>query len=144
MDGYSASTYGDRFADVYDDWYSDITDADATADLVAGLVEHVADPSARSVLELGMGTGRLALPLQERGLRVIGVDASEAMLDQLRAKPGSDDIELHAADLSAMDTLDLGPIGIALLAFNTLFNLTTETAQLACLTQCVSWLAADG
>ena len=144
VDGYTASTYGDRFADVYDDWYSDITDAEATADLVAGLVEQVTEPSARSVLELGVGTGRLALPLQARDLHVIGVDASDSMLDQLRAKPGSDGIELHAADLGAMDTLELGPVGVALLAFNTLFNLTTEAAQLACLTRCVSWLANGG
>jgi SAM-dependent methyltransferase len=144
VDGYTASTYGDRFADVYDDWYSDITDADATAELVGGLAEQVADPSQRVVLELGVGTGRLALPMQARGLRVIGVDASDSMLDQLRAKPGGDGIELHAADLGAMDALDLGPVGVALLAFNTLFNLTTEAAQLACLTRCGSWLADDG
>jgi SAM-dependent methyltransferase len=111
---------------------------------VAGLVAQIDDPSARTVLELGVGTGRIALPLLARGLRVIGVDASASMLDQLRAKPGSDDIDLHAADLGAMNALDLGPVGVALLAFNTLFNLTTEAAQLACLTQCATWLAPDG
>lgn len=144
MDGYIASSYGDGFADVYDDWYGEITDAEATADTVVALVERVSDPSPHAVVELGIGTGRLALPMAARGLRVIGVDASEPMLERLRTKPGAEDIEVHTCDLAAMDGLDLGPISVALLAFNTLFNLTTEDAQLACLTRSASWLGPGG
>jgi hypothetical protein len=60
MDGYTGSTYGDAFADVYDDWYQDISDVDATVGLLADLaVEFAPLP----VLELGAGTGRLAVPL---------------------------------------------------------------------------------
>ena len=85
MDGYGPSTYGDRFADVYDDWYADVSDVDATVGRVAAL----AGPGGR-VLELGAGSGRLAVPLAARGLDVWAVDASPAMLDRLRARPGGD------------------------------------------------------
>ena len=85
MDGYGPSTYGDRFADVYDDWYDDVSDVDATVERVAAL----AGPGGR-VLELGAGSGRLAVPLAGRGLDVWAVDASSAMLDRLRARPGGD------------------------------------------------------
>ena len=77
MDGYTNSTYGDAFADVYDDWYHDVSDAMATVDLIADLARDNAD---LPVLELGVGTGRIAVPLASRGVRVVGVDASPAML----------------------------------------------------------------
>ncbi len=143
MDGYTASTYGDRFADVYDDWYGEITDADACAEAVASLARRTGG-STPTVVELGVGTGRLAFPLADQGLRVVGIDASEAMLERLRGKPGADRITLHCADLGAMAALDLAPVGVALLAFNTLFNLTTEDAQLACLRRCAEWLDQGG
>ena len=80
MDGYTRSTYGDAFADVYDDWYHDISDVDGTVDLLADLAAGFA---GLPVLELGVGTGRLALPLASRGYEVIGLDASQAMLAKL-------------------------------------------------------------
>ena len=69
-DGYRADTYGESFADVYDDWYADVSDAVATV----AAVEQMANGGP--VLELGVGTGRLALPLAERGVRAVGIDAS--------------------------------------------------------------------
>jgi SAM-dependent methyltransferase len=125
MQGYTATSYGDGFADVYDEWYTDVSDVDATVDAVVALADGGA------VLELGVGTGRLALPLAERGVAVTGVDASTAMLDALRAKPGAEDLELIEADMA-----DPGLAGrsyaIAFAAFNTFFNLTNTAAQALC------------
>ena len=80
MRGYDATSYGDAFADVYDSWYHDVSDVDATVDLIRSLAG-----SGGRVLELGVGTGRLAMPMAAAGLRVTGVDSSERMLDRLRA-----------------------------------------------------------
>ena len=81
MDGYDDSTYGDAFADVYDEWYGEISDIGET---VSTLLELAA---GRAVLELGVGTGRLAVPLAEAGaaagVTVTGVDTSAAMLERL-------------------------------------------------------------
>jgi SAM-dependent methyltransferase len=82
MDSYGPQTYGERVADLYDDWYQDHPDTRVAVERLAEL----AGPGP--VLELGVGTGRLALPLAERDLEVHGIDASPAMLDRLRAKPG--------------------------------------------------------
>ncbi len=84
MDRYGPETYGERVADLYDDWYQDHPDTQVTVERLAEL----AGPGP--VLELGVGTGRLALPLAKRGLEVHGIDASPAMLARLRAKPGSE------------------------------------------------------
>jgi SAM-dependent methyltransferase len=107
MQGYRASSYGDGFADVYDEWYPSGRDTDEVLD---GL-RRLAGPGP--VLELGCGTGRLCLPLAAGGLTVVGLDASEVMLARLRAKPGADamvtvagdmaDIDLSHADLTAID-----------------------------------------
>ena len=82
---YSHNQYGDVFADIYDDWYHDL---DNIADVVE-FVLQLAESSA--VLELGVGTGRLAIPIAQagaaRGVQVVGIDSSQAMLDELRAKP---------------------------------------------------------
>lgn len=125
MKGYSASSYGDGFADVYDDWYTDVSDIDATVNAVEALAD------GGTVLELGIGTGRLALPLAERGVAVTGVDASAAMLDALRVKPGAEVLELVEADMA-----DPGLAGrsyaVAFAAFNTFFNLTDTAAQESC------------
>lgn len=134
--------YGESFADVYDEWYATITDPDATADRVAALV--AACTGSDRVLELGVGSGRLALPMADRGLRVTGVDSSPAMLDQLAAKPGAERVEVVQGDMSRAHELVRGPFAVVLVAFNTLFNLTSEAAQLACLGACARLLAPDG
>ncbi|MDZ7678974.1 MAG: class I SAM-dependent methyltransferase [Acidimicrobiales bacterium] len=133
--------YGESFADVYDDWYGEITDVGATADRVAALV---VDAGTDRVLELGIGSGRLALPMAERGLRVVGIDSSPPMLDRLRAKSGADAIEVHEGDMAEADTLVDGPFGVVLIAFNTLFNLAGEDRQRACLTAVSSLLDPRG
>src|SRR5262245_2054649 len=137
MEGYGPSTYGDRFADVYDEWYPDVSDAAATVARVAALaggggpagVSGVSG-GAGPVLELGAGSGRLAVPLADLGLDVWALDASAAMLDRLAAKPGGDRVHAVVGDMA---DLDLGPeapaaFAVVLCAFNTLFNLTDVAA----------------
>jgi hypothetical protein len=120
------STYGERIADVYDDWYADATDVDGT---VATVLRY-----GGPVLELGIGTGRLALPMVAAGLVVHGVDASPAMVERLRAKPGGDAIPVTIGDFA--DVPVEGAYGVALLAFNALLNLTNKDAQVRCLRRC--------
>jgi len=139
MEGYERSTYGDRFADVYDDWYPDVTDTDGCVELVAGL----AAAAGSSVVELGVGTGRLAVPLAGRGLRVTGVDASRAMLDRAAAKPGGEALRLVEADMAAPPLGD-ERFGVVLLAYNTLFNLVAEGDQARCLGWAAVHLAPVG
>ena len=84
VEGYRPETYGDAIADVYDEWYP-MDDEGRAA------VEFLFEASnGGPVLELGVGTGKLAIPLAERGLVVHGVDASPAMVDKLRSKPGGE------------------------------------------------------
>src|SRR5947208_8870857 len=80
-------------------------------------------------LELGVGTGRIALPLAQRGVPVHGIDLSEAMLARLRAKPGSEAVEVTVGDF-ATTTVE-GSFTVAYLVFNTIMNLTTQAAQVA-------------
>lgn len=141
MEGYDASTYGDRFADVYDDWYADVTDAAACAARVAALA---AERGGGPVLELGVGSGRLALPLVERGLEVHGVDASAAMVARLRAKPGGDRVQVTVGDMAELPLVDPPAFSVVLVAFNTICNLATEDEQRACLARVSELLAPDG
>ena len=116
----AAQTYGRSFADVYDDWYGGVTDAEATARFVA------ARRGSGPVLELGVGTGRLARPLLALGLPVFGVDVSAEMLagcvDRRRGV-----VPVVQADMSELPFR--GPFGAVLLGFNTLFNLPSAAAQ---------------
>jgi len=145
VEGYSASTYGDGFADVYDDWYADVSDVDATVTAVAGLA------AGGRALELGIGSGRLALPLASTGVEVWGIDASAAMVDRLRGKPGGDEVPVAIGDMAAVDdALAALPGGasarfaVVFAAFNTFLNLTARDAQLACLRGCAQRLDAGG
>lgn len=95
VEGYRPSSYGDVFADVYDDWYRDLPHTDRCAARIAELA------AGAPVLELGVGTGRLALAMAARGVRVVGLDASAAMLAKLRGKPGSDQVGCVEADMSS-------------------------------------------
>src|SRR6516225_64004 len=96
MKDYDASTYGDRIADVYDQWYDNAAFLDRDA-AVETLTDLAADGPA---LELAIGTGRVALPLRERGVEVHGIDASEAMVAKLREKPGGDAVPVTIGDFA--------------------------------------------
>ena len=94
------------------------------------------------VLELGVGTGRIALPLARRGVRVHGIDLSEAMVARLRAKPGGDRIPVTIGDFAS--TRVEGTFSLAYLVFNTIMNLTTQDAQVACFQNVAAHLEPGG
>ncbi len=147
MQGYDNSSYGDAFADVYDEWYGAITDADATAATIADLAASAssADDAAGSpIVELGVGTGRLALPLEPlvRPRRVIGIDSSHAMLDALAAKAPDHRLQLIRGDM--IDAIPDGPLGVVFVAFNTFFNLASAERQQACMTTIAARLSPGG
>ena len=123
MPGYSSSTYGDRFADVYDDWYHNVSDVDATVKAICALC-----PGGR-LLELGVGTGRLALPLAQAGLEVEGIDTSAQMLKRLTAHDTAGLIRPHLGDM--VTDCPAGPFDLILIAFNTIFNLPNRSQQAA-------------
>ncbi len=141
MEGYDATTYGERFADVYDDWYADVTDVAACT---AAIAELAAAHGGGPVLELGVGSGRLALPLAARGVEVHGIDASAAMVDRLRAKPGGDAVHVTIGDMADLALVDPPPFSVVFVAFNTFFNLATEDDQRRCLQRVAELLAPDG
>jgi SAM-dependent methyltransferase len=122
--GYHDQSYGDGFADVYDDWYADITDVDVSTAALAGLA------AGGRVLELGVGTGRLAIPLAVTGVEVHGLDTSTAMLERMAAKPGGERVHTHVGDM--VDGLPDGPFALIFVAYNTFFSLLTAERQQAC------------
>ncbi len=141
--GFGAGTYGASFADVYDAWYGDLPGADAAVSFLADLA--LSGPPG-PVLELGIGTGRLALPLAERlaphGRAVAGVDASPAMVERLMAKPGAGTVAVTVGDMAA--TEPPGPFALVFVALNTFFNLDTEAAQRRCLANVAARLMPGG
>ena len=137
MTDYDASTYGDRIAEVYDDLYEWMLDTGAA---VEGLARLGGDGP---VLELGVGTGRLAIPLAERGLDVHGIDTSEAMVARMREKPGGDRVQVAIGNFLEPDPPG-GPYAMVFVAFNTLFALETQDEQLACFRAVVPHLREDG
>lgn len=122
MRGYDHRSYGDGFADVYDHWYGDVTDVGATVSRMAELAG-----SGGRVLELGVGTGRLAVPMAEAGLDVVGVDSSEAMLAQLAERDVQHLVTALWGDM--IDDLPDGPFDAALVAYNTIFNVLDDAGQ---------------
>ncbi|MFN6120666.1 MAG: class I SAM-dependent DNA methyltransferase, partial [Actinomycetes bacterium] len=137
MRGFRSDSYGDAFADVYDEWYADVTDLDATVAFVAAL----AGPDG-SVLELGVGTGRLAVPIAARAGRVVGVDTSRRMLEELARSDVDRTVTTVHGDM--VDDLPDGPFDVVLAAYNTVFNLTSAERQQACFDQVAARLAPGG
>ena len=139
--GYDAASYGDAFADVYDDWYGDISDVDATVRLLAALV-----PPRTDVLELGVGTGRLAVPLAAAlagtGAHVVGLDASAAMLARLAANDPGATVTPILGEMSGV--LPDGPFGLVFVAYNTFFSLSTAMLQRECFRAVAPRLAPGG
>jgi SAM-dependent methyltransferase len=131
--------FGEKTAERYDEsegWMFDPAVVDPTVDFLA---ELAGDGPA---LELGIGTGRIALPLSRRGVRVHGIDLSEEMVAKLRAKPGADRIETTIGDF-ATTTVE-GRFSLAYLVFNTIMNLTTQAEQVACFENVASHLEPGG
>jgi SAM-dependent methyltransferase len=122
---YRPGTYGDSFADVYDDWYADVSDVGSTVACLAQLA------GGHPVLELGVGTGRLARPLSATGVEVWGVDASPAMLAGLNGAP----VRAVLGDIAHLPFCAGPRFGVVFAAYNTFLNLTDEADQAACLQQ---------
>jgi SAM-dependent methyltransferase len=131
--------FGERVAERYDETSADMFNPAMVDPVVEFLAELAADGSA---LELGIGTGRIALPLSKRGIRVHGIDLSEAMVARLRAKSGSDQIEVTIGDF-ATTTVE-GPFSVAYLVFNTIMNLTSQDEQVACFQNVAAHLQPGG
>ena len=119
--------FGEDVAARYDERYGDQADASVVDPMVDFLIEQAGGGSA---LELGIGTGRIALPLAQRGVRVHGIDLSDAMVARLRAKPGADQIGVAVGDF-ATTSVD-ATFSLAYLVANTITNLTTQDEQVAC------------
>ena len=131
-DGY----FGERVAASYDESPDEPGAVDAVVDVLAGLA------GGGRALELGIGTGRIALPLARRGVPVHGIDLSRAMVARLRAKPGGDAIGVTIGDFAA--TRVDGTFSVAYLVFNTIMNLTTQAAQVACFRNAAAHLEPGG
>ena len=128
--------YGRSIGEEYDTLYDDVLDTEATVAVLAGLAE------GGPVLEMGIGTGRLALSLVARGLGLAGIEASEVMVERLRAKPGGHGIPVVVGDFT--DARVPGEFGLVVLAFNTIFALPTDDAQVACFENAARHLRPGG
>ena len=132
---YDVTTYGEAIAERYDELYAGMDPAGAV-ELLAALA------NGGRVLELGIGTGRIALPLSARGLDVTGVDSSPAMVARLRAKPGAERIRVVDGDFA--DVAVQGTFAVVFVAFNTLFCLPSQEQQVRCFRSVAARLAPGG
>jgi SAM-dependent methyltransferase len=133
------SFFGERGASLYDERTADMFDPA----VVQPVVEMLADLAGQGgALEFAIGTGRIALPLAERGVRVAGIDSSEHMVARLRAKPGAEQIDVTIGDF-ATTRVD-GEFSVVYLVFNTIFNLVTQDAQVACFENAAAHLRSGG
>ena len=130
--------FGEEIAARYDDdrVIFDPAVVDPVVDFLVG------DARGGSALELGIGTGRIAVPLAQRGIHVHGIDLSEEMVARLRAKPGAKDIGVTIGDF-ATTTVE-GTFTLAYLVCNTIMNLTTQDAQVACFQNVAAHLEPGG
>ncbi|MGE5272737.1 MAG: class I SAM-dependent DNA methyltransferase [Verrucomicrobiota bacterium] len=131
--------FGEAVASRYDESAADMFDPEVVGPVVDFLAELAGDGEA---LELGIGTGRIALPLAERGVRVRGIDLSEAMVARLRAKRGAEAIDVAIGDFAT--TIVDGIFSLAYVVFNTIGNLTTQDAQIACFRNVAAHLEPGG
>ena len=112
-------------------------DEQETVDFLAGLAGE------RPALELAIGTGRIAVPLSQRGVRVDGIDQSAGMLDELALRPGGADLAVVRGDM-ATDPGPGGPYGLIYLIYNTIGNILTQDGQVACFENAARQLLPDG
>jgi SAM-dependent methyltransferase len=134
-DGY----FDEHVAARYDEAEAELFDEGEVDPCVDFLVELAGDGRA---LELGIGTGRIALPLAQRGVPVHGIELSTAMVAKLREKPGGEDIPVTIGDFST--TRVEGTFSLAYLVYNTIMNLTTQAAQVACFRNVAAHLEPGG
>jgi SAM-dependent methyltransferase len=131
--------FGEAVAERFDERYA----YQATREVLRPTVDFLTDLAGDgAALELGIGTGRVALPLAERGVRVHGIDLSNAMVAKLRAKPGGDEIDVTIGDFAT--TRVEGAFRLAYLVVNTIMNLTTQEQQVACFRNVAAHLEPGG
>jgi SAM-dependent methyltransferase len=136
MDGFDPlQSFGPEIAARYDD--TSRGNEDETVAFLAGLA------GSRPVLELAIGTGRIALPLASRGIEVEGIEQSAAMIARLREKPGGAELRVVQGDM-AVDAGPGGPYGLVFLVFNTIGNILTQDGQVACFENAARQLLPDG
>ena len=129
--------YGERIGGSYDEWYGTRDDQGPIVDFLA------ARAGGRPVLELGIGTGRIALPLAARGVPVDGIDASPRMVAQLRGKPGGADLPVSIGDFAEVSAPG-GPYGLIYVVFNTFLMLPTQDDQVRCFARVAANLVPGG
>jgi SAM-dependent methyltransferase len=136
VEGYEPSTYGDRISPIYDELYGEKFDTEGAVTFLAELAGE------GPALELGVGTGRVAIPLAEQGVKVRGIDASEAMVERMRSKPGGDRITVAIQDFAQVG-VD-GSFALVYVVFNTLFALLTQDDQARCFQSVAERLSPEG
>lgn len=134
MNGFDADAYGERIAGVYDEMYPQIE---------AGCLEFLAETAQGGRgLELGIGTGRIALPLAAQGIELHGIDASPAMVGKLKQKAGSEKIAISIGNFEAFD---LGvEFDLVYVVFNTFYALLSQQAQISCFEHVAKHLSPSG
>ena len=134
MNFYSDETYGESVAGVYDEWHSEYDShaIDALAELAQG----------GRALELGIGTGRIALPLSAKGIEVHGIDAANSMISRLQAKRGSDRITVTQGNFA--DVPVTGKFELVYIVFNTFFALSSQDEQVRCFRNVAAHLSPGG
>ncbi len=134
MDEYIAATYGEHLAEVYDLWFDayDESAIETLAELAQG----------GPALELGIGTGRIALPLAARGIEVHGIDAAPAMVAKLRARPGGEALAVTMGNFA--DVAVEGQFSLVYIVFNTFYALLTQEEQVRCLRNVAARLTEGG
>jgi SAM-dependent methyltransferase len=131
--------FGEQVAERFDERYAHKAEPAVVDPIVAFLADLAGGGAA---LELGIGTGRIALPLARRGVRVHGIDLSEAMVARLRAKLGAEQVGVTVGDFAS--TAVEGRFSVAYLVANTIMNLTTQDEQVACFQNAAAHLEPDG
>jgi SAM-dependent methyltransferase len=131
--------FGPAVADRYDERYGYEAAPEVVEPIVDFLVDHARGGAA---LELGIGTGRIALPLARRGVEVHGIDLSEAMVARLQAKPDADRIGVTIGDFAS--TKVDATFSLAYLVANTIMNVTAQDEQVACFRNVAAHLEPGG
>ena len=131
---YTEATFGDRISEIYDGWHPQ-----AASEMVGGLRDLA---GAGPALELGIGTGRVALPLAMQGVEVHGIDASEAMVAKMRAKPGGERLRVTIGNFADVDVAH--KYSLVFVVFNTFFALSTQEEQVRCFANVASRLEPGG
>ncbi len=136
MEGFDpATSFGPDVSQRYDD---DLRGDEAeTVDFLAGLV------GGGSALEFAIGTGRVAVPLSQRGVRVDGIELSPDMVARLREKPGGDKLDVTMGDMSSASGLH-EKYSLVYLVYNTIYNLLTQDDQVRCFENAARHLGPDG